>query len=57
MRNLENVPDIAWIRIELHNDMKIVESNGNHMHWIPSFPAHHLFQMVIIVLVLCVTDF
>ena len=28
MRNLENNPDIAWIRIELHNDTEIVESNG-----------------------------
>lgn len=28
MRNLEKNPDIAWIRIELHNDTEIVESNG-----------------------------
>ena len=28
MRNLEKNPDIAWIRIEFHNDTEIVESNG-----------------------------
>lgn len=28
MRNLEKVPSVAWIRIELHNDTEIMEYEG-----------------------------
>ena len=31
MRNLEKRPDIAWIRIELHNDTEIAEYDGNEV--------------------------
>lgn len=31
MRNLEKRPDIAWIRIELHNDTEIAEYDGKEV--------------------------
>jgi hypothetical protein len=31
MRELEKRPDIAWIRIELHNDTEITEYNGKEV--------------------------
>lgn len=31
MRNLEKMPDVAWIRIELHNDTEIAEYGGKEV--------------------------
>ncbi len=31
MRELEKRPDVAWIRIELHNDTEIAEYEGKEV--------------------------
>ena len=31
LRNLEKMPDVAWIRIELHNDTEIAEYDGKEV--------------------------